>query len=369
MRLGLVIYGSLDTLSGGYLYDRQLVRHLLDAGDRVEIVSLPWRNYGRHLGDNAARALYRRLADLPVDLLLQDELNHPSLVGINHRLRRRMCYPMVSIVHHLRSSENHPQVLRRLYREIERLYLNSVDGFVYNSRTTRDAVELLLSRAKPGVIALPAADHLSPPAGSDMAELMQERSLCSGPLRILFVGNVIGRKGLHELVAALALLSRENWHLSVVGSLDVEPAYARRIRQQVQSGGLGDRITLHGAVSRSTLQEQLRISHLLAVPSYEGFGIVYLEAMAFGLPVLASTMGAAGEIVTQDVDGWLVAPGDLRELSQRIAVLVRDRDRLLSMAQAARARYDRHPSWGDSMAVARQWLDELVQSCAGATAP
>ncbi len=52
MRLGLVIYGNLETISGGYLYDRKLVEHLERQGDQVEIISLPWRNYARHLGDN-----------------------------------------------------------------------------------------------------------------------------------------------------------------------------------------------------------------------------------------------------------------------------------------------------------------------------
>jgi hypothetical protein len=72
MRVGLVIYGSLDTLSGGYLYDRMLVRHLQANGDQVEIVSLPWRYFLAHLGDNISAALYRRLRSLQVDVLLQD---------------------------------------------------------------------------------------------------------------------------------------------------------------------------------------------------------------------------------------------------------------------------------------------------------
>ena len=58
MRLGLLIYGSLDTLSGGYLYDRKLVEHLRRAGDSVEIISIPWRSYPAHLADNFSSRLY-----------------------------------------------------------------------------------------------------------------------------------------------------------------------------------------------------------------------------------------------------------------------------------------------------------------------
>ena len=96
MRIGLIIYGSLETLTGGYLYDRLLVDHLRRQGDQVDIISLPWRTYGRHLGDNFSRDLWRRLRHAPFDALLQDELNHPSLFWLNRRLRRYIRYPIVT---------------------------------------------------------------------------------------------------------------------------------------------------------------------------------------------------------------------------------------------------------------------------------
>ena len=52
MHVGLLIYGSLDTVSGGFIYDRNLVRYLREAGDRVDVISLPWRRYGLSLLDN-----------------------------------------------------------------------------------------------------------------------------------------------------------------------------------------------------------------------------------------------------------------------------------------------------------------------------
>ena len=100
MKIGFLIYGSLDTLSGGYLYDRKLVEYLRAQGDEVETISLPWRNYATHLTDNLH---FRLPADL--DLLIQDELNHPSLLSANTALRT---YPVISLVHHLRCSEQRP---------------------------------------------------------------------------------------------------------------------------------------------------------------------------------------------------------------------------------------------------------------------
>ena len=83
MRLGLVVYGSLDTVSGGFLYDRQLVRHLRSRGDEVEVISIPWRPYARGLLDNLSPALFKRLSRAAFELLLEDELAHPSLFRLN----------------------------------------------------------------------------------------------------------------------------------------------------------------------------------------------------------------------------------------------------------------------------------------------
>ena len=141
MNLGLLIYGSLDTLSGGYLYDRKLVEYLRSQGDTVEVSSLPWRNYPAHLADNLNFRLPRGPA-----LLIQDELNHPSVLAANARPHP---YPVISLVHHLRSSEQRPGWQNYFYRLLEQGYLNSVDGLIYNSETTHREVERLLRERPP----------------------------------------------------------------------------------------------------------------------------------------------------------------------------------------------------------------------------
>src|SRR5574339_886172 len=119
MQTGLVIYGSLETLSGGYLYDRKLVEYLRSKGDTVEIISLSSRNYAAHLTDNFRFRLPKNL-----DILIQDELNHPSLIVAN---RGKHPYPVISLVHHLRCSELRPSWQNTFYQAIETQYLNSVD--------------------------------------------------------------------------------------------------------------------------------------------------------------------------------------------------------------------------------------------------
>jgi glycosyltransferase involved in cell wall biosynthesis len=351
-----VIYGGLETVSGGYLYDRKLVEHLQRQGDEVEVISLPWRSYARHLLDNYSASLHRRLRTARFDVLLQDELNHPSLFRLNARLGRLLSYPTFSIVHHLLCSELRPAWQNRLYLLVERSYLHSVDGFIFNSQTTRRAVEQagISLASRPHLVAYPAGDQFTPQVSD--AEIAH-RAAGPGPLRILFVGNLISRKGLHTLLSALQRLPAGLCSLSVVGSQQVDPGYARSIRRQIERNGLEDCVKLLGALPEDALAECLRGHQLLAVPStYEGYGIVYLEGMGFGLPAVATTAGAAGEIITTGVDGYLIQPDDAGELAHCLGRLGRDRSLLQEMSLAARRRFLAQPTWEKTAGRIRAFL-------------
>ncbi|MFN8440359.1 MAG: glycosyltransferase family 4 protein [Caldilineaceae bacterium] len=360
MKIGLLIYGSLDTVSGGYLYDRQLVAWLRTCGHQVEILSLPWRSYLRHLTDNLSPELLRRLIEMPIDLLLEDELNHPSLFWLNGKVKREVSYPIISVVHHLRSSEDHPALLMPLYRTIEARYLHSVDGFVYNSHTTERTVQALITHNKPAIVAYPSGSHSSALNSIWLHESITTRQHAQ-PFRLIFVGNLSERKGLHTVIAGLATIGKVPWHLDVVGSTEVDKEYSAQIRNQLQQTGMAARVTLHGRVSDERLQQLLAQAHLMAMPSYEGFGIVYLEAMAYGLPVIASTAGAAHEIVTPGVNGFLVEPEGSKMLADYVTQLAQDRTVWYKMSMAARQRFDRHPTWQQSFAALESWLLEMTQ--------
>ena len=363
MHLGLLIYGSLDTLSGGYLYDRLLVRHLESHGHRVTVVSLPWRNYLLHLGDNLNPGVRRRLRDFAVDLWLQDELNHPSLFLLNAALRRQSAAPQVSIVHHLRSDERHPRPLRALYRAVERRYLRSVDAFVFNSRTTRQRVAALRGTPlPPHVVAYPGGDRLHPTVD---AAFVQQRAHAPGPLRVVFLGNLIPRKGLHVLLEALARLQPNEATLAVVGSKAFAPRYAQHMRRRAAAPDLRGRVRFYGRQDDAGLRRLLHWGQVLALPSqYEGFGIVYLEAMGFGLPVLAGSQGAAWEFVTEGKNGFLL-PADEAQATNQLAAHLRtlhhDRERLADMGRAALARYRQHPTWTQSLDAIRRFLENLIR--------
>lgn len=348
MRIGLVIYGPLDTVSGGYLYDRKLAEYLKAQGDAVEIISLPWRNYAAHLSDNFSFRLPPNL-----DILIQDELNHPSLIGAN---RRKHPYPIISLVHHLRCSELRPNWQNDLYRIVEKKYLQSVDGFIFNSKTTQGVVHELIGEEKPSVVAYPPTDRFG--AGISESEIRERAT--SGELRILFLGNVIYRKGLHTLLKAVTCLMSKV-KVDVVGGLKAEPKYAHEMERYVLTRGLSSSVEFHGALDNEPLIDVYRHSHVMVVPSsYEGFGIVYLEGMGFGLPAIGTTTGAAREIITHGEDGFLTEPDNPVSLAGHLHELARDRELLVKLSLNAMKRYRSQPSWEETAGSIRGFLYQIV---------
>ena len=119
-------------------------------------------------------------------------------------------------------------------------------------------------------------------------------------------------------------------------------------------------MTLRGALGPGKLAALLRESCLLTVPStHEGFGIVYLEGFAFGLPALAAASGGAAEIVTAGT-GWLAPPSDPEGVStfiaDRLRMVAADRNLLKNMALRAVERHRTHPTWEESAAAAERFF-------------
>ncbi len=343
MRVGFLLSGSLDTLTGGYIYDRQLVNHLKLKGHQVDVIQLPVPSHAASFLYNPTLWFSRQLNGSTFDVLLEDELDHPALFLANRRLKSRGNLPVISIVHNLRSCEKRAAWQNRFYRQIEYFYLRSVDGFIFNSRTTRNAVENLIGPQRSSVTACPGGDRL--PFQITEAEII-ERAKRPGPLRVLFLGNLFRNKGLHILLESLAKLPQNSYVLTVVGDLTMERAYVKAITEQIRERNLSGKVFITGPLNNGELATRLMDSHILAVPSfYEGYGIAYLEGMGFGLPAIATTAGAAGEIITQGRDGFLITPGDSTTLSRHLQSLHEDRNLLTFMSVNAFQRFKSHPTW------------------------
>jgi glycosyltransferase involved in cell wall biosynthesis len=140
----------------------------------------------------------------------------------------------------------------------------------------------------------------------------EERHAC--PKRILFVGSLKPVKGLPFLLHALARLrqTRDDWHLDIVGD---GPA-RREYETMVEASRLSEKVIFHGMKSKQEVSEFMRKADLFVLPSLaETFGIVAAEALATGVPVLATRCGGPEEFITDEV-GRVVSPGSVDTLCE-----------------------------------------------------
>jgi len=339
LKIGFLIYGSLDMVTGGYIYDKYLVDYLNSQGDKVEVISQPWRNYPRHLFDNFSKKLQAQLLNLEVDLLIQDELCHPSLFIINQWLKPRVKYPVYSLVHHLRASEVHPSWIQWFYKFVEKEYLSFIDGFIFNSNTTLGVVQEFIPDLPPHVVAYPGGGRLGHPVNKAH---IKQRASQKGPLRVVFLGSISPRKQPHVLIQAIAKLPPGMVEVTLVGSMTADSRYSHSVRKMVNDLPVALLDTLNAEELRSLLSQQ----DILVVPStYEGFGIVYLEGMGFGLPAIATTQGAACETIRHGDNGYLIEPGDADSLAAYLTDLAMDRSKLTQMSMAALETHKTGPTW------------------------
>lgn len=358
MKIGLAIYGELGFRSGGFLYDRQLKGSLERLGHSITVISLPWGAYPMQLmrgmrGPQAAPAVVPEM-----DILIEDELCHPSLLRGWRGQQTAEAPARVGLVHHLRSSEQHPTWLLPLYRAVESSYLRSLDGFIFNSVTTLRSVEALLQSPADGVVAWPGKDHFRPPSRPRTVDRGKD-----APLRLLAVGSLSRRKGADTLLKAMQGLPRGRVRLDWIGSQRVDPRFARKISRLAQRLQLTSNVTFHGETDEIGLHRQYSEADVFVLPShYEGFGIVYVEAMAYGVPILAGRAGGAGEILEDGVQGFLVDSESVEDLRRRIADYMDDPQLLRHQGQAARDRFELLPTWAESGQLVENYLQGLVGS-------
>lgn len=180
--------------------------------------------------------------------------------------------------------------------------------------------------------------------------------------RIVSVGRLVPRKGFETLIRALPrILGAE---LLIVGGPDgaavADDPYARRLQRLAAELQVADRVRLLGAITRQEMPAVLRSADVVAcTPWYEPFGIVPLEAMACGIPVVATAVGGIRDTVVDDVTGRLVAPSDPPALAEAIAPLLGDRGRRAAMGQAGRERARSRYTW-DRIAVDTERIYEKL---------
>lgn len=206
-----------------------------------------------------------------------------------------------------------------------------------------DAIALGSSHAAATFLArgVPAERLVVNPYGVDLSRFAPPPARPSGARpRLVFVGSVGIRKGVPELLTAFAPL-RGHAELHLIGPVD--PGFAPLLRRLS-----GDGVVVRGPLPGAALPAEYAAADLFVLPSIEeGFGMVILQAMAAGLPVVASSATGLPDADPHGEAGLVVPPADPHALAEALAALTGDRERRQAMGHAARRLVERGWSWSD----------------------
>ncbi len=331
--LHFAIPGDLQSLTGGYAWDRRIIAELQALGLRVQVLPLSPRFPAPDA--EALEDARSRIASLPDGaVLLADGLAWGVLdtLAEEHAARLRI----IALCHHPLGLESGLTPARAaVLRRSETRVLQAAAAVVVTSPATAATLvqEFGVARERITVV-LPGTDPV-PPAP------------CSGePPVLLSLATLTQRKAHDVLIAALAQVRDLPWRARFVGGTHFDPAWVDFLRTQVNSLGLAERIASVG--STATPAQEYRQADLFVLPSrYEGYGMVFAEALAHGLPVIAARAGAVPEVVPQDA-GLLVPVDDADALAAALRrVLSEPTTRAALRAGALRAAA-RLPRWQDS---------------------
>lgn len=329
------IPGDIATETGGYAYDRRILRLLPSFGIDIKHLDLPHSYPDPSPADLIETR--KRLAGVPADAVVM--IDGLALGAMPSDLVREIDRRVVALVHHPLALEAGLSEARGRELAVSETAALALCGHVIvtSSMTARILVADFGVPAERITVAEPGTDPAPRATGTGT------------PMQLLSVGAVSQRKGYHVLLDALKPLADLDWRLAIVGATDRDKVTVDKLRHAIDaSRGLKDRITLTGAVVPATLDRLYASADIFVLPSlFEGYGMVLAEAMSRGLPIICTTGGAAAETVP-DAAALKVAPGDVTALGAALVRLMSDRKLRKRLEGASWESGRKLPTWTET---------------------
>jgi glycosyltransferase involved in cell wall biosynthesis len=335
LHLAFGVPGDLATPTGGYGYDRRIIRELRDLGWEVDVVDVGG-GFPFPCVAQRARAL-AVLSALPAGC--PTVLDGLAFGALPEAAELRSRIPLIALVHQPLALDPGLDAMQAdAFRATERAALAAAAHVVVTSDSTArivvadyDVPSQRISVVRPGIDAVPPA-----PGSND------------GIVRLLSVGSVVPVKGYDLLAAAVATLDDMPWRWTIAGDRTRNLAAAARLDADISALGLRDRVTVLGAVPPERIIELYLASDVFVLASrFEGYGMALAEAIAHGLPVVSTRAGAIPDTVPAGA-GLLVPPDDVAALARALRRLISNRGERQRLAVNARAAAGQLPTWRDS---------------------
>lgn len=339
LHLAFLTVGDPNRLTGGYLYHREVFRRWRAQGHRVDEIVLGPADVAGQLA--AAPLAGAQVVAGQYDALLVDALARVVVAPwLDHWRAQR---PLIALIHELPAVAGASDPREREWEQA----LLRTDALV---AVSDDGAATLIARG---------ADPARIFVASGGCDRLLARLPAGGPREplVIAVGQWIPRKNLARLVRAWGQAAPPDWRLELIGETEADPAYAAEVWQAVRS--CPATVIVHGTLADDELAYLYACASIFALPSrFEGYGLVFAEALACGLPVIA---GAVGPVPALAGDGgMLVPPDDEAALAAALHTIITDTALRARLSAAAWQRAAGLPRWDDT---AERLLQAVVWAC------
>jgi glycosyltransferase involved in cell wall biosynthesis len=350
--LPLITLGDPRRLSGGYLYHLRMAEAAPAHAARIPFLSLP--EWPFPLAALRGPAILRRTEELRPSAVLLDSI--ASAFAGPALTTRRLAVPLIAVLHQAPGGIDHSTVRTWGQATLDRLALRRADLLLAASD---HLAEQLVGAGLPEsrIRVVPPGRDVAPPREGPVQDLRNGRRAA-----FLSVANWLPAKGILELLEAFARLRADAGTLHLAGDESAEARYGARVRSRLAERDLIGRVVVHGPLAPKDVAALYAGADVFVLPAYrETYGMVWGEAMAFGLPVIGWRAGNLPHLVEDRREGLLVETGDVDALSQALMRLALDGDMRRRLGVAAKRRALARPTWKASAALFFAAIREVVE--------
>lgn len=338
------IPGDINTLTGGYAYDRRLIAELRALGHSIKHLHLSDRfpmpdADALAAADEALRALPNQ------SIIIIDGLAYGVMdtIAIQHAARLKI----IALCHHplMLEAGLSPAQTQQLFLSEQRALNAATAVIVTSAMTGKILTEQFSIPSTKITVALPGTDR-------------QEFAACNNHPPVLLTLATLTRRKAHDvLIDALACLQHLEWSARFVGGMDFDPAWTTHLKNKVNAYGLEQRILFVGNVDNSAAE--FSRADVFVLPSlFEGYGMAFAEALSFGLPIIAARAGAVPDVVPESA-GILVTPNDIDALADALQKLLIDSALRKQLQAGAQAAAHSLPEWRTSATLVENLFEKI----------
>lgn len=334
------IFRIIPPITGGELRFENHLEYLLGEGAKVRIGNWPRRRYGFIFGPLINNYwILKEILGGQETIIVEQSMDRDVFVLGNWAAKIIRRVKIVIFVLEIPEENGLSKTRLARRRFLFSLFLRSADAVIVASKYTRRWV-LTHGVGENHVHIIPDSTRVH---GDNLLARVKQNS----PIKILSVAHIRPNKGQKYLIEALRHIKNEDFIVFVAGAIK-DCVYFNRISAMIKDYGLDNKVNFMGMLSREELTRAYAEADIFVLPTLrEGYGQVVAEAMSFGLPIVASNVGAIPELVTDGVEGLLVPPADPGSLKLALQRLILDERLRRTLGENARAKAKILPTWNE----------------------